>query len=172
MYSQQRTVPGPSNGSLTVMRRAGTKRVAKPSGASGQRLGGAGYKKYDRDARWLPAIERPDWLDGSLPGDRAFDPLGLAKPTEYIQYELDSLDQNLAVNPKGEPVGLYKSVSDTTVSTDRLQPYAEVFSIQRFRECELIHGRWCMLATLGCFAAEAVTGIPWQDDFVYGMSDG
>ena len=143
------------------MRRAGTKKVARPSGAGSQRLGGAGYKRYDRDARWLPAIERPFWLDGSMPGDRAFDPLGLAKPVEYIQYELDSLDQNLAVNPKGEPIGLYEGVGNTTVSEDRLQPYSEVFGIQRFRECELIHGRWCMLATLGCFAAEAVTGIPW-----------
>ena len=34
---------------------------------------------------WLPNTARPEWLDGSLPGDRGFDPLGLAKPTEYIQ---------------------------------------------------------------------------------------
>lgn len=34
---------------------------------------------------WLPNTERPAWLDGSLPGDRGFDPLGLAKPTEYLQ---------------------------------------------------------------------------------------
>lgn len=37
------------------------------------------------DALWLPNTERPSWLDGSLPGDRGFDPLGLAKPTEYLQ---------------------------------------------------------------------------------------
>ena len=37
------------------------------------------------DALWLPNTERPAWLDGSLPGDRGFDPLGLAKPTEYLQ---------------------------------------------------------------------------------------
>ena len=34
---------------------------------------------------WLPNTARPAWLDGSLPGDRGFDPLGLSKPTEYIQ---------------------------------------------------------------------------------------
>lgn len=34
---------------------------------------------------WLPNTERPAWLDGSLPGDRGFDPLGLSKPTEYLQ---------------------------------------------------------------------------------------
>lgn len=37
------------------------------------------------EALWLPNVERPAWLDGSLPGDRGFDPLGLSKPTEYIQ---------------------------------------------------------------------------------------
>jgi Chlorophyll A-B binding protein len=34
---------------------------------------------------WLPNTERPAWLDGSLPGDRGFDPLGLSRPTEYLQ---------------------------------------------------------------------------------------
>ncbi len=37
------------------------------------------------DALWLPNTERPEWLDGSMPGDRGFDPLGLAKPTEFLQ---------------------------------------------------------------------------------------
>lgn len=39
----------------------------------------------------------------------------------------------------------------------------QVFGIARFRECELIHGRWAMLATAGCIAAEAATGISWVD---------
>ena len=50
-----------------------------------QRQGGAGYRKYDGDALWLPSIDRPEWLDGSLPGDRGFDPLGLAKPGTFVQ---------------------------------------------------------------------------------------
>jgi len=158
MLSYQK-VTGASNGSLAVMKRAGTTKVAKsPSGT--ERRGGAGYRRYDRDPRWLPAAERPDWLDGTLPGDRAFDPLGLAKPVEYIQYDLDSLDQNKAVNEKGKAIGAFKPQIDS-VSTQSLQPYSEVFGLTRFRECELIHGRWCMLATLGCFVAEAVTGVPW-----------
>jgi hypothetical protein len=40
------------------------------------------------DALWLPNTERPEWLDGSLPGDRGFDPLGLSKPAEYLQVEV------------------------------------------------------------------------------------
>ena len=40
------------------------------------------------DALWLPNTERPEWLDGSMPGDRGFDPLGLAKPASYLQARL------------------------------------------------------------------------------------
>ncbi|KAF2558833.1 hypothetical protein F2Q68_00018077 [Brassica cretica] len=35
--------------------------------------------------------------------------------------------------------------------------------LQRFRECELIHGRWAMLATLGALSVEWLTGVTWQD---------
>lgn len=44
-----------------------------------------------------------------------------------------------------------------------LQPYTEVFDLNRFRETELIHGRWAMLATLGVVAAELNTGVNWVD---------
>ena len=52
--------------------------------SASDRKGGAGYRKYDGDALWLPNTTRPEWLDGSLPGDRGFDPLGLAKPGQFI----------------------------------------------------------------------------------------
>lgn len=42
-----------------------------------------------------------------------------------------------------------------------LSPYNEVFSLERFRENELIHGRWAMLAALGVIVAEASTGVSW-----------
>ena len=110
---------------------------------------------------WLPNTTRPSWLDGSLPGDRGFDPLGLAKPTEYLQvqrivpmtglsthctrcwiiaktpsssrqrlpcpsqFDLDSLNQNKAVNKAGGVVGKY-AASKTEVTRDSLQPYSEV----------------------------------------------
>ena len=110
----------------------------------------------------LPNTTRPSWLDGSLPGDRGFDPLGLAKPVEYLQADIDQLDQNKAVNKPGSILGSFKPAVDQ-VSTDRLQPYSEVFGLQRFRETELIHGRWAMLAALGVIVAEASTGVAWQD---------
>lgn len=124
--------------------------------------GGAGYRKYQGDALWLPNTTRPAWLDGSLPGDRGFDPLGLSKPVEYLQFDLDQLDQNQAVNKSGNIVGSFKPAVDE-VTTQSLQPYSEVFGLQRFRECELIHGRWAMLATLGVIVAESTTGVSWVD---------
>jgi len=111
---------------------------------------------------WKPVAQAPPWLDGSLPGDNGFDPAGLSKPFEYVQIELDALDQNGFKNRAGGVVGRY--IPDkTAVSEDSLQPYTETFDILRFRECELIHGRWCMLATLGAITGEANTGVSWID---------
>merc|ERR1712186_298312 len=62
----------------------------------------------------------------------------------------------------GNIVGSFKPTVDE-VTTQSLAPYSEVFGIQRFRECELIHGRWCMLATLGVIVAESTTGVSWID---------
>merc|ERR1719161_3042380 len=61
-------------------------------------------RKYEGRPTWLPDIDpakETPWLDGTLPGDRGFDPLGLAKPQEFLQMELDSLDQNKAINAPG-----------------------------------------------------------------------
>ncbi|CAN6472594.1 unnamed protein product [Victoria cruziana] len=110
---------------------------------------------------WFPGAKPPEWLDGSLVGDVGFDPFGLGKPVEYLQFDLDSLDQNLAKNSAGEIIGTRFESPD--VRGTPFQPYTEVFGLQRFRECELIHGRWAMLGTLGAIAVEAVTGVPWQD---------
>ncbi|MCA0763311.1 hypothetical protein KUO11_23745, partial [Vibrio vulnificus] len=73
-------------------------------------------------------------MDGTLVGDYGFDPLGLGKPVEYLQFDFDSLDQNLAKNPAGDVIGTRFESSE--VNATPLQPYTEVFGLQRFRECE------------------------------------
>lgn len=150
---------GVSNGSKVFMAvKKGTKKVAKKP--SGTKKSSSSNTRSAGNNLWMPGLTRPAWLDGSLAGDRGFDPLGLSKPVEYLQVEVDELDQNAAVNKKGQILGSF-AVSTDQVSTETLQPYSEVFGLQRFRECELIHGRWCMLATAGCLVQELVTGIPW-----------
>ena len=47
-------------------------------------------------------------------------------------------------------------------NNDSLAPYDDVFGLERFRETELIHGRWAMLATLGVLIGEASTGVSWS----------
>ena len=81
---------------------------------------------------------------------------------EYLQVDLDENDQNAAVNKAGQVIGSFSPVVDQ-VEAGSLQPYSEVFGLQRFRECELIHGRWAMLACLGVWVAEGTTGVAWQD---------
>eukprot|EP00270_Netrium_digitus_P018163 TRINITY_DN685_c0_g1_i3.p1 TRINITY_DN685_c0_g1~~TRINITY_DN685_c0_g1_i3.p1 ORF type:complete len:294 (+),score=56.70 TRINITY_DN685_c0_g1_i3:22-882(+) len=111
---------------------------------------------------WFPGAKAPSWLDGSFIGDYGFDPLGLGKPAEYLQFELDELDQNRAKNISGNVIGT-RVDKKAEVTPTPFQPYAEVFSITRFRENEVIHGRWAMLGVLGAIAVEAFTGVTWQD---------
>ena len=61
---------------------------------------------------WESNPEPPAYLDGSLPGDAGFDPFGLSKPVEYLQFDLDSLDGSAAVNPIGNVIGKLKKVDN------------------------------------------------------------
>lgn len=159
---------GNSNLGAGLKVRSLNNRVSKPlqrmTLVNAARRGGKKPQQQDlsADPLWLPNTERPEWLDGSLPGDRGFDPLGLSKPAEYLQYELDQLDQNQAVNKAGKVIGRLEIDTDQVSDTDTLSPYADIFGLKRFRECELIHGRWAMLATLGAVVAELSTGVPWD----------
>ena len=39
---------------------------------------------------WYPGNEPPAWLDGSLPGDYGFDPLGLGSDPETLKWMADA----------------------------------------------------------------------------------
>jgi light-harvesting complex II chlorophyll a/b binding protein 4 len=134
-------------------------RLADPAPQNGRIVARFGFGKAKKPA--APKKVSKTSTDGSLVGDYGFDPFGLGKPVEYLQFELDSLDQNLAKNEPGAVIGTRFESSD--VKSTPLQPYSEVFGLQRFRECELIHGRWAMLATLGALSVEWLTGVTWQD---------
>merc|ERR1712072_1621699 len=141
----------------TSMRLSNKKKVAGKKAGTGKAKPAS--KKFDGRPMYLPDMQAPEWLDGSMIGDRGFDPLGLAKPVEFLQVGLDELDQNAAINKAGNTIGTYKPDIDS-VSGDSLSPYSEAFGLQRFRECELIHGRWCMLATLGIIVERPPRGSP------------
>mmetsp|Transcript_32226 Transcript_32226/g.38991 ORF Transcript_32226/g.38991 Transcript_32226/m.38991 type:complete len:290 (+) Transcript_32226:75-944(+) len=152
----------PKKGTKKVVRKAPVKRGTQVKKAPKKASRGSKSNFGPGRPLWNPNAESPAWLNGTMIGDRGFDPLGLAKPAEYVQFDLDSLDQSGAINKMGAPIGNFNP-GKTEVSTDSLQPYNEVFDIQRFRECELIHGRWCMLASAGALVAEAATGVSWID---------
>lgn len=159
---------GRSNGARVVAKfAAGTRKVKQAARSAQKKFSGSGA---DRPL-WFPGAKAPEWLDGSLVGDYGFDPLALGKSPEYLQVELDSLNQNLSKNMAGDVIGSRVS-KKADINPTPFQPYSEVFGLQRFRECELIHGRWAMLAILGALSVEALTGVTWQDAGKVELVDG
>mmetsp|Transcript_40707 Transcript_40707/g.41563 ORF Transcript_40707/g.41563 Transcript_40707/m.41563 type:complete len:227 (-) Transcript_40707:164-844(-) len=80
----------------------------------------------------VPFIEQPPALDGSLPGDVGFDPLGLSSLWPDKDW--------------GENV----VPSDWLEATDR----TPIKTIDWMREAEVKHGRMCMMAVLGWVAVD------------------
>ena len=75
--------------------------------------------------------------------------------------DVDENDINAPKNKKGGVDSVVAPTRDVVSDENRLAPYSEVFGLARFRECELIHGRWAMLACLGALVAEGTTGVSW-----------
>ncbi|XVE52512.1 hypothetical protein DITRI_Ditri02bG0127900 [Diplodiscus trichospermus] len=130
--------PNPSSGRIQARFAFGTKK-APPSPKK------AAPKPPSDRLVWFPGANPPEWLDGTMIGDRGFDPFGFAKPAEDLQFDLDSLDQNLAKNVAGEVIGVINEM--TKLKPTPFQPYTEVFRLQ----------------SLGAIAVEALTGVSWQD---------
>lgn len=84
----------------------------------------------------LPFADRPAWLDGSLPGDRGFDPFALGKKSEYLQFGLDSLDGSAAKNPSGNVIGKVKGTDNKpqarALAVRVAFDYVRVFFLYRF----------------------------------------
>ncbi|MQI32332.1 hypothetical protein EI016_24465, partial [Escherichia coli] len=44
------------------------------------------FKVQAKKGEWLPGLASPGYLNGSLPGDNGFDPLGLAEDPENLKW--------------------------------------------------------------------------------------
>ena len=77
-------------------------------------IGSTDETKNARDSTQIafPFGDRPAWLDGSLPGDRGFDPFALGKKSEYLQFSPDALDGSAAKNPSGNVIGKVKATDN------------------------------------------------------------
>jgi len=143
------------------VKKTGAKKAPVRKSSGGKRQGNIGPNRTLWNG-WDSNPEPPSYLDGTLPGDAGFDPAGLSKPVEYLQFELDSLNQSAAINPIGGVIGKLKKV-DNKPTERTIVPFNEAFDIVRFRECELQHSRWAMLGLVGVIFAEQSTGISWAD---------
>ncbi|KAK9076204.1 hypothetical protein SSX86_004537 [Deinandra increscens subsp. villosa] len=66
-------------------------RVSKFGAPSGSRSFGTVCVAADPDRPiWFPGSTPPEWLDGSLPGDFGFDPLGLGSDPETLKWNVQA----------------------------------------------------------------------------------
>ncbi|XWS65859.1 hypothetical protein CRYUN_Cryun05aG0150000 [Craigia yunnanensis] len=97
--------PNPSSGRIQARFAFGTKKAPSPPKK-------AAPKPPSDRLVWFPGANPLEWLDGTMIGDRGFDPFGFAKPAEYLQFDLDSLDQNLAKNVASEVIGVINEMEE------------------------------------------------------------
>ncbi|KAH0451156.1 hypothetical protein IEQ34_018455 [Dendrobium chrysotoxum] len=59
---------------------------ATPASFTTTTTAASSLKVEAKQAEWLPGLTSPSYLDGSLPGDNGFDPLGLAEDPENLKW--------------------------------------------------------------------------------------
>ena len=94
--------------------------------------------KLNARSQSVPFLEQPAALDGSMPGDVGFDPLG------FTSYWADK-DWSQQIVP------------DTWLDPTERSP---ITTLEWMREAELKHGRVCMMAVLGWVAVDLGLRIP------------
>jgi hypothetical protein len=134
--------------SLNVNATFGKKAPAKKTAAKKAPVRSAGVKRQGNIGPnrtlwngWESNPEPPAYLDGSLPGDAGFDPFGLSKPVEYLQFDLDSLDGSAAVNPIGNVIGKLKKVDNAPTERTIVVRKTRDFRASRARDGNFRHAR-------------------------------
>ncbi|CAD5166394.1 chlorophyll a-b binding protein 7, chloroplastic-like isoform X1 [Musa acuminata AAA Group] len=94
---------------------------------------------------WFPGSTPPPWLDGSLPGDFGFDPLGLGK-SELVEPLQTTMSWCLRQQKMNEWVFFTRAGSDPE-------------SLRWNQQAEIVHCRWAMLGAAGIFIPELLTKI-------------
>ena len=115
------------------------KRVERRARVRASSIGSTDENARDSTQIAFPFGDRPAWLDGSLPGDRGFDPFELGKKSEYLQFSPDALDGSAAKNPSGNVIGKVKA-TDNKPKARTLAVRVHAFFLRLVRvRCRIVH---------------------------------
>ncbi|KAG6601600.1 Chlorophyll a-b binding protein 7, chloroplastic, partial [Cucurbita argyrosperma subsp. sororia] len=102
---------------------------------------------------WFPGSTPPPWLDGSLPGDFGFDPLGLCKYCCMMKVSRPIYSRVNTIFISLRP--FRKPIKELKLKADNIT----VLNFEIFKQAELVHCRWAMLGAAGIFIPEFLTKI-------------
>ena len=103
---------------------------------------------------WFPGSTAPEWLDGSLPGDYGFDPLGLGSDPELLKWMVQ-----VCLKCVFNHTHILSAIAGMVqVCLKELFKYRYILSIiAGMVQAELQNGRWAMLGAAGIFIPEFLT---------------